>query len=446
MVEKYKFNVNSANYTFKQMLSIAGFEKSIIEKVSCEINDGFFLFTFFNITIQFNNPDCNIIDQLLYEKINFTKIRSFDNKRDVPVIINSGLKVYEYKEKSIIINADFLPLSFILLSRIEEILISKKDKFGRFEYNSSLSYKYDLIEIPIVDEYALILREIIVKKTGIRCDNKKSKCIISQDLDYIFRFSNFFKSIASISREVLYKKSIITSFNSINSFFNSFFNYKNDPYLFGIKKIINEVHDLDIEIQLYFMTYYLNYKNNNVLNEIFKYIKKSNSKISIGIHPNLNSYNDQVVFDNEVNVFKSFFNYVPQFIRQHYLQINVGQTFNYIDNHFIKIDSSLGYVEREGFRCGTSHLYQPYNFESECAFSVSEQPLIVMDTTLSDYRKLTTLDALKKMIKLYNSILAVNGNFVILWHNNNVTQNKLFSDNVLFRFIEYYKFQSKLNT
>ena len=200
---------------------------------------------------------------------------------------------------------------------------------------------------------------------------------------------------------------------------------------------------LDIEIQLYFMTYYLNNKYNNVINEIFEYIKKSRNNIGLGIHPSLNTYKDQVEFESEVNLFKSFFNYTPEFNRQHYLQINVSQTFYYMNNLLIKIDSSLGYVEREGFRCGTCHFYQPYNFEDDCAFTILEQPLIVMDTTLSDYRKLSPLDAFNKMITLYNSTLAVNGNFVILWHNNNVTQNKYFCENVLFKFINYYKLQSK---
>ena len=198
-MEYYNINIAYASYTFTQLMKIAGFEDKLINSFKCKFDDDFIIFKSDKLSIKFYNSKDNTIKKILDGKINFNKTKSFDNKRDIPVILKQKKSFFEFDEDTIIINAEIIPLSFILLSRLEEIICNERDLFGRFEYVSSISFKYDLIDIPIVDEYSLLLKVIIKKKTNFTTnDLNRGKFILTQDLDYIYRFSNIFKSTVAI--------------------------------------------------------------------------------------------------------------------------------------------------------------------------------------------------------------------------------------------------------
>ena len=293
----------------------------------------------------------------------------------------------------------------------------------------------------------MLLKVIIKKKTNFTTnDLNRGKFILTQDLDYIYRFSNIFKSIASLARELIYIKSIQGFLFSFYFFLISLFNYQKDPYLYGIKNIINKCNGKDIELQLYFMTYYLNKnKIKYIINDILDCVNNSKNNIIIGLHPSLNTAYNKADFDNEINQFNTYFNFKPKIVRQHFLQIDIETTFQIINQSEVILDSTLGYAEREGFRCGTCHLYNPFNFLTNEPYNFLEQPLIVMDTTLIGYQRLNTTHSFQNMVRLYETTKSVNGNFVVLWHNNNVTQQKIFTQKVLFKFIEYYTKSKSIN-
>jgi hypothetical protein len=49
--------------------------------------------------------------------------------------------------------------AFYLTSRYEEYLPYVKDRFGRFEARESFSYKMGFLKYPVVDHYAMMLRQ-----------------------------------------------------------------------------------------------------------------------------------------------------------------------------------------------------------------------------------------------------------------------------------------------
>ena len=86
----------------------------------------------------------------------------------------------------------------------------------------------------------------------------------------------------------------------------------------------------------------------------------------------------------------------------------------------MRYDSTLGYADREGFRCGTCMAYPLYDLQQDRPLNVWERPLIVMDGTLQAYRGLTLDQALQSMKQLFGRSMAVGGDFVLLWHNGSV--------------------------
>ena len=84
----------------------------------------------------------------------------------------------------------------------------------------------------------------------------------------------------------------------------------------------------------------------------------------------------------------------------------------------IEVDSTLGYAEKSGFRCGTCIDYHPYDFKNDKPMKIIERPLILMDTTFTNYNKISIHNLYLQTSNLIKRCKFVGGNFVILIHND----------------------------
>ncbi len=144
-------------------------------------------------------------------------------------------------------------------------------------------------------------------------------------------------------------------------------------------------------------------------------IKEAN--MLVGIHGGYDSSINEEVFNKEKSRIEEVGGEDIKIGRQHYLKFDINKTIEIWEGNGIKNDTTLGYAEREGFRCGTCHEYNLYNIHDDSVSTIRENPLIVMEGTLFEYRKLDNKSALNKIEYLYKRCMAVEGNFVILWHN-----------------------------
>ena len=83
-------------------------------------------------------------------------------------------------------------------------------------------------------------------------------------------------------------------------------------------------------------------------------------------------------------------------------------------------DSSLGYADRPGFRCGTCFEYPAFDPLADKSLSLRIRPLIAMETTILAPHYLglgTGALAFEKFDQLKQSCQAVKGCFTLLWHN-----------------------------
>jgi hypothetical protein len=66
--------------------------------------------------------------------------------------------------------------------------------------------------------------------------------------------------------------------------------------------------------------------------------------------------------------------------RQHYLRFeisNIFSTFEVLEKGGLLRDSTLGFADREGFPCGTSYPYHPYDLKNDAEYKITERPLAV---------------------------------------------------------------------
>ena len=201
---------NSIEYTVNQLFKIANprgnLRYSIIMDEAVK-----------QVIIKFKESDARIIFRLVEDNIWYDllgdkgeELKWINNSRDtykIPVLfwVNEDLPFICIKgDKEVVFNGDIISSSFFMLSRWEERMIQEKDVHGRFRFIDSIAYKHNFITIPIVDEYAMILRkylQLLFQNTDL--GNNKFSIKLSHDIDDIRRFINSSTAIKTLSGDLI---------------------------------------------------------------------------------------------------------------------------------------------------------------------------------------------------------------------------------------------------
>lgn len=109
---------------------------------------------------------------------------------------------------------------------------------------------------------------------------------------------------------------------------------------------------------------------------------------------------------------------VPTLVRMHYLRWSEPDTPAMLSAAGFRADSTLGFSKSVGFRRGTCHPFRLYDAASDEPSDLWEVPLVVMDTTLFQHRKLTIEQAENRAMEALHAVKRVGGCAVVLWHND----------------------------
>jgi peptidoglycan/xylan/chitin deacetylase (PgdA/CDA1 family) len=115
---------------------------------------------------------------------------------------------------------------------------------------------------------------------------------------------------------------------------------------------------------------------------------------------------------------------VPIGTRQHYLRWHVAgavPTARALAQAGLAWDSTLGYADLPGFRCGTGHAFPVFDLEARAPLPLVERPLVLMEVTLLSrvYGAMPAGgEALAVATALRRRCERLGGEFALLWHNN----------------------------
>ncbi|MBL7053959.1 polysaccharide deacetylase family protein [Patescibacteria group bacterium] len=373
------------------------------------------------------------IAQLPLQKSN----NKFASKKNLPIIY--GDNALEISDNKIICKIDIFASCFFMLTRWEEYVIKKRDKYNRFIPTESLAYKQKFLHRPITNEYTEMLWNML-KFLKIKQTRKKRKFTIclTHDVDEIDRYKWYPPLIAikKTIKKLAFKKLIKILFDYIKVKIK----LKNDPYhdIF-LNYIINLEKKYKFKSSFYFMTDNKRYLlSNPILKKIIAKLKKE--KFEIGIQTGFRAYNNPKIIKKEKIEFEKIINKKITSGRQHYLKWAGPKSWETWENADLKYDTTLCYANFNGFRCGVCYPFKPFNILKKKVINIWEIPLIVMDGTL-DNKKLSYSEAFKEIIKLLNQTKNYNGIFVFLWHNCYMTE--LFTPKWKRLFENFYKLISK---
>jgi len=202
------------------------------------------------------------------------------------------------------------------------------------------------------------------------------------------------------------------------------FNLKNKNSFDTISELITKANSKKLKAVFYFMaggkTQWDSYDSTNNAQ-----IKKWSDIISknehfIGIHPSILSSNNKKILENEIKNLKRITNLKIDSSRQHFLRLRIPQSWQNLNQNKIKWDSSCGFSDHIGFRCGTSYPFPVFDIENRSKLDLIEKPLIVMDSAVCEHMKTPEREAIMQIKKLKKSIKKYGGEFVFLLHNSSI--------------------------
>ena len=411
---------NAINYTFQQLLKVAlpDFDSSFF---TIEVSES-------EYCIHFGQSSITM------PKMNEAQWQAFLKGEMKPCWVDNAagtiqIPLFGPEDNSF----DIITPSFAFLSRYEEFFAQDADAHGRFPYQGSLAQKYDLVEIPIVDEYAMILRRNLCacSPETLTPSPRKPKVVPTHDIDILYRFTGRFQAWKSIlGRDLLINRSLSMVRESIKSYRNWKIRPSLDPYVEAINEFLVQEEKQKLSSIFFFKatedghpdaTYEL---EDPILHEVIGIIMQPGYH-QIGLHGSYPSANDLQCLQKEKQNLSKLCDEEIRISRQHYLRTFFADDSNSLDlwrQAGITDDYTLGFAERCGFRCGTCHPYPLYDVRNDRVTNIIEHPLIVMDGTLFDYMKLPVEDAKMLVMKLKQRCFDVEGDFIILWHNHATTR------------------------
>ncbi|MEX1192549.1 MAG: polysaccharide deacetylase family protein [Brumimicrobium sp.] len=330
-------------------------------------------------------------------------------------------------QQNLTIHSDFIASSFFMLSRWEEYVSNSKDEHGRFPDNESFAVQNGFNERPIVNEYIEILKSIIEFFENTKIDyNRNYEVFVTHDVDEIFYLSPFKNFIRALAINLVYDKSLKLFFKTITNWWASISNKNKDPFhTFDYLMDISEKNGLTS----YF--YFIPGKKGEVdfrYSIDKKYVRKIIDNIVkrnhiVGIHPSYSTFKNQKQLNTELQRLKSVC--VNQEItegRQHFLRFSLPETLQDWNTIGLQTDSSLGYSKNIGFRCGICYTFPVFDIEKRKELNLLERPLTVMEVALK--KKIQDIDSFNSdVIKLAKIVKHYQGDFVLLWHNSNLSIN-----------------------
>ena len=138
----------------------------------------------------------------------------------------------------------------------------------------------------------------------------------------------------------------------------------------------------------------------------------------IAWHPGHGAHDHPDRLATERQRFEGAFGHAPRVARTHFLRWAEPATPRLLAQNGVRVDSSLGFSEHEGFRRGTSHPFRLFDHAADAPTPLWEVPLAVMDTTLHVHRGLDADGQAAALARVFDAARHAGGCAVVLWHND----------------------------
>ena len=313
---------------------------------------------------------------------------------------------------------DIFAATFYLLSRYEEYLPHQKDLYGRFAHTESLAFKEGFLHLPLINNWLQLFRDELKKiNPEVQPTTQSFKWLPTYDIDeaYSFKHKSGWRTLGSSLRDLLKGnfKRVQLRRKVVNG---------TVPDPFDSYEWMDALHlNHQLHPQYFFLVAEQNGKyDKNILPAepaLRELIKKHADTYSIGVHPSWQSGDDQNFLRKEIDTIASLTQQNIHSSRQHFIRFNLPGTYRHLISNGITEDFSMGYGSINGFRASVASPFYWYDLENETTTSLQLFPFCFMEANSFYEQHQTPQQAFEEMKQYYQSVKAVNGLFITIWHN-----------------------------
>ncbi|MDD2799481.1 MAG: polysaccharide deacetylase family protein [Bacteroidales bacterium] len=315
---------------------------------------------------------------------------------------------------------DLFSAVFYLITRYEEYDSKALDKHGRYDYRESAAYKFDFLQRPLVDEWLMRLKEVLHNKYPmLEIKTGAYSSVSSIDVDHIYRYraKSKVQMLAKMGLELMK-----FNFSEVKRMSKVLLYLEKDPY--HQFEYLDKLHNGLSCKYILFMHFGPFGKNDRrtiyPLYAFYRYLRRQNHAHIIGLHPSYKASFDKSEIIKEKVKLEKRLKHPLVYTRHHYLRIQIPETYRTLNEIGFKHDFSLGYAAMYGFRASTCHAFHFFDIEENEVLKLKIHPTLLMDGTMRSYLNLTPEEGLDVGKLLVDKCRSVNGEFVMLWHNNSV--------------------------
>jgi len=325
-----------------------------------------------------------------------------------------------------------------MLSRWEEYVNKTRDSHNRFPATESLAFKEGFLDRPIVNEQIEKLKDMLLElDSSIKFREKEFQLILTHDVDNIYFWKSKKQLLRIVVGDILKRKNLVLAYRRIKEYMAVKSGKIKDPFN-TFDWLMDRSEEIGVKSRFYFMSGGVTqYDNNYKIDEpkALELIEKiKNRDHIVGIHPSYNAYNDTKQLKKEKEALESVCKCKIKEGREHYLRFEVPTTWQIWEDNGMEVDSTCGYADREGFRCGTGDEFSVFNILSREKLKLKERPLVFMDDSHYSYNK--NIDT-KKSFKIVKSIIQKQNKYhsktTLLFHNS------IFANDFRVNFVTLYE-------
>lgn len=349
-----------------------------------------------------------------------------------------GVKVF-YNVNKGDLPFDVFAATFFMISRYEEYLYAKRDRFGRYDPRNSVAWKNGFLYEPVVNIWLNRLREILSAKFP-DLNIKKAEYSFRPSIDVDNAWAYMHKGLLRTTGGLLMNM-IKNRFHNYGHRLRVLLGFENDP--FDTYEAIDRVHaKYNLKPYIFFLLgNYGGYDravsyNNKYYREL---IHRYSETAHVGIHASYASSLESKHLAEEIAALDDITGKEVKCNRFHYIKFEMPKSYEQLIKNEITKDFSMGYPSRPGFRAGYAGSFKFFNLKTNQSTNLRIYPFQIMDATLNFYSKHNPHEAYDKAVEIIDKVKAVGGELITVWHNESFSDISPWKgwDTVYERIVDY---------
>lgn len=338
----------------------------------------------------------------------------------VPLLF--GTPQMEWKEKTLVVNADLIASAYYFITRYEELVNNKRDLHQRFDAKHSLLNQTGLLMRPIVDEYGQLLRKWL-KQAGENVNEIHpgfSDVLLTHDVDCLDYYHSWRGLLGGIKRILL--RQTEEQWENLRP---SWQNIEQDP-AYTFPWIAKQNKKLPTARTIYFFKAARKHHRldrpcydvkSKKLRQFYQFCEEQNAEI--GLHCSYLSGKQPDLLKGEKQRLELATGMKMTQTRYHYLRTCSPDDMQVLADIGITDDYTMAFADQVGFRLGTTRPVKWINPKTKQLTSLTLHPMTLMECTLMEqrYMALNYNHAMHTAKKLIDQVCKHRGELVLLFHN-----------------------------